>query len=184
MAWDSWYQSDMDWKWNLSSLWHHVTRPFHNFIHWVIKSYQYSKVLWNDYEFDYSSILRLLQYKISRTRKCIRKNNIILRSEEVCAQMLHAEELIRKIREDDFLAELDDAHEEKWGPIIQMFSEEKTKQGYSTLDIVRAKTNTEALKRQERQEQHEIYELKSKAEKECWDELFTHLRKHMREWWD
>ena len=47
----------------------------------IIKIFQYIPIIWNDEDWDYDYLLLLLEYKLNRIKKCIRKNNIIVESE-------------------------------------------------------------------------------------------------------
>lgn len=49
----------------------------------IFRIIDYIPVLWNDEDWDFEYILPILKKKIDRLGKCIRKNNIILRSEDV-----------------------------------------------------------------------------------------------------
>jgi len=180
-----WYESDMSLWWNVKSLWHSLTYPFRRTWDWMVKSIQYSIVLWKDFDWDYTYILVLLQYKLKRTRKRILDNNIILRSEEVGAQIKHAEDLIQKWFDDDFCKDAQKAHDKKWGEIIN-FTKEVDWNGRKVhqLDIQRANVTTEEEKAQEEQEQRAIWNRQEYERQQCLDEIFAHIRKHIQEWWD
>lgn len=181
----SWYESDMNWWWNLRNIWSNLTHPFTRVFWWIIKSAQYSWFLRGDFDWDYSYILLLLQYKLKRTRKRILDNNIILRSEEVAAQIKHAEDLIQNWHDHNWCEDLQKAHEEKWGDTVDL-SEPIDVNGKTiyTWDMSREKATTPELKDQEKKEQRVIYQAMEDAEQQNYDELFSHLRKHIQEWWD
>jgi len=175
----------MDWKWNLGNIWGKLTHPFRRVFWWIVKSVQYSILLWNDFDWDYSYILLLLQYKLKRTRERILDNNIILRAEEVAAQIKHAEDLIEKWKKDDFCTDLYEAHEKKWGKIVDL-SEPIDVNGMTmyTWNMSRENATTPELQEQEKKEAQEIYQKAEEAKEKNFDELFAHLRKHIQEWWD
>jgi hypothetical protein len=150
-----------------------------------VKSIQYSWFLRKDFDWDYTFILTLLQFKLRRTRKRILANDIITRAEEIAAQIKHAEDLIQNWLDDNFCEDLYKTHEEKWGDTVDL-SKPFDKDGarYYTWDMSREKATTEELKEQERKEQRVIYDAHEKARQECLDELFNHLRKYIEGWWD
>lgn len=181
----SWIDEDMGLKWNLKRFWNKITRPFYFFFRWAIKSFQYSIFLWNDYDWDKLYIMRLLQYKLKRTRKAISSNNIILRSEEVAAQIKHAECLIQNWIDDDFESQLFEAHNKKWGKTKSFSKEVKVgNKTYHQFEITREKTTTEDLKKQEAKEYREIITKAALAREKNADLLFAHIRKYIDEWWD
>jgi len=180
-----WTDKEMSLWWNISNIWYNLTLPVRVLYAWIIKSFQYAWFLRNDYDFDYSSILILLQYKLSRTRKCITKNQIIVRADEIGAQIKHAEDLIEKWRTNDFCRDLYDAHDKKWGKIVDKFEpiEYKGIKMYK-WNMTRENATTEELQSQERKESLDIHQKAREAEEKCLDDLFAHMRKYLQEWWD
>lgn len=148
---------------------------FYGNYHWARKSLEYAWFLRNDYDFDWSSIMKLLKYKISRSRKMIKENKIILRSEEVAAQMYHAECLIQKLLDDEFGEKEHEAHNKKWG--IEYFPKHSDKWRIDN-------TKTPAEKAQMETELRAIMDLTRQQKEECKRELFDHLKNYIEEWWD
>jgi len=181
----NWHDSEMSWKWNISSLWGSLTHPFTRTWHWFIKSIQYSIILWSDFDWDYSYILVMLQYKLKRTRLQIEENDLVVSAPQQIAQIKHAEDLIQAYFDDNFCEELYKAHEEKWGDGKMEFTPvPNSTPAVSTMDIRYPKANTEEEVEQADQERHEIYKKHEKAKQECLDEIFQHIRKHIESWWD
>lgn len=180
-----WYSSEMDWKWNIKNIWGTLTRPFTRFFWWIVKSAQYSWFLRKDFDWDYSYILLLLQYKLKCTRKQILKDNIILRTEEIAAQIKHTEDLIQNWKDDNFCEDLYKAHDEKWGDNVDLSEAfERNGKTYYTWNMSREKATTKELQEQESKELRVIYNAHEKAKEENFDMLFSHLNKHIQEWWD
>ena len=180
-----WYDSGMNWKWNLGSFWGILTHPFTRFFWWIIKSAQYSWFLRKDFDWDYSYILMLLQFKLRRTRKQILENNMIVHTEEVAAQIKHAEDLIQNWRDDNFCEDLHKAHDKKWGETVDLSEPfERDGRTYYTWNMSREKATTKELQEQESKEQRAIYDAHEKAKEENFDELFSHMRLYMESWWD
>lgn len=179
-----WYESDMSLWWNVKSLWGTLTHPFTRTYHWLVKSVQYAIFLWPDFDWDHSYIFTLLQYKLKRTRKRILANDMISSADLVALQIKHAEDLIQRYMDNNFCAEEYEAHEKKWGKIKDFTKPSTSYPGMYEWDPTREKVTTEEEKKQERAEQHKIYEMQEKAKQECLDEIFSHIRKYIEGWWD
>lgn len=144
----------------------------------IVKVFQYAKVLWRDCDYDYASILILLKYKIQRTREHIIKHDIIADAPIIAKQMRYAEFLIQRILDDDYLLDLQQQHDEKWGVTISHFDES------NRFHIVKEKSTTPELQKQERSEQMVIYDAQENVRQKDLDRLFRHLRRYIQRWWD
>jgi hypothetical protein len=144
---------------------------------WIIKVCQYAVVLWKDYDWDYSCFLRLTQYKLRRMREQISRDNITVSSEQVAAQIKHAEALIEKYLTDDFGRKEYEEHLKKWGKRELNFESHK-------LEISVENATTEELKLQEKKEYMAAYSKSDTERVQCLDDIFSHIRKHIEEWWN
>ena len=136
------------------------------FYRWIIKSCQYAWFLRSDWDYDWSCILKLLQYKLRRTREHIVKHNIIEDADEIAAQISYVECLIDKILADDYYQNEWDLYESKYGvPWNQ--------------DHL-----TEQQREQGRRELTEICAKMEQAREKDWQELFMALKRDLRGWWD
>ena len=142
-------------------------------VSWSIKSIQYSIVLWNDCDYDYSSIFNIIKYKIGRTRKHIHKHNIVLKSEIIVAQMKCVEDLIDKYLEDDFCEKLFEEHDRKWGT-IKIVDKKMT----------RSKVTSESMRTQQSQEFFQIIKQAEKEKEKVRKEIFGFLCAYIEWWWD
>jgi hypothetical protein len=61
----------------------------------------YLPLIWEDRDFDYGYVLSLMFFKLRRLRKHILDHNIIVRAEEVAAEIAHAEDLYNRYLEYD-----------------------------------------------------------------------------------
>ena len=135
------------------------------FFQWMLKVIQYAWFLRNDVDYDYSGLLRLMQYKISRMHKCIKKNNIIINADIICSEMARAEELIKAILEDDYYSEESEDFHKRCGPV---WSNNQTEQ-------------------EKKSRQKEFAVLSKKiiaAQKKDRKELFKILHDKIWGWWD
>ena len=153
-------------------------------VRFVGKVFAYLPVLWRDEDYDYAHILSLLQYKLKRTRLHILKHDIILDAQEVADQITHAETLIQRLQDDDYLPELEKAHTEKYGEQINTSRQSANNPDCDIWTYHRAKATTPELHEQERKEQQEIWRLVEEAREKDWNELFLFLRDNVRNWWD
>jgi hypothetical protein len=64
----------------------------------------YAPILWHDEDYDWASILRMLQYKIKRTRLHLDDHKMFEGYEERCAEMAEAETIIDRILKEDWLS--------------------------------------------------------------------------------
>lgn len=161
--------------WNIGVIWDKITYPFRRVFDWMVKSIQYSILLWSDFDWDYVYFLKLMRYKLSRMRKRIIANNLIRAAEQVGAEIKHAEDLLTHLIEDDFHEDLMDAHEKKYGRFTfrdddNIFSREFV--------------NTEEEKKQEQQEFREILDKQYEAREQCKRELVEHVICRLERWWD
>lgn len=167
-------------KYNLWKVWHKLTSPFRQTYYWMVKSIQYSIFLWkNDYDFDYVSILRMLQYKIGRVRRTIYKNNIIEGAELYARQMIIAEAMIDELIQDDFAADLHEAHDKKWGKIN--FGNNPDPKGGA---LWRENVKTTQDKIQQGQEISHIINEEERLRTEAYQRTFAYIAKYIRYWWD
>jgi hypothetical protein len=177
-----WYNDESKW-WNIKNTWehfcHNVFSPFRRFFYWFGKSCQYARFLWNDADFDYSSILRLLQYKIGRVRKTIYENNLIENTDFYTRQMIMAETMLEELIEDDFARELHDAHDAKWGKL-----QWKDNPNPGTGALWRANVKTPADRAQEHKEAGELMNEEERLRAKAYHDTFVFISKYVRYWWD
>lgn len=141
---------------------------------------EYAKILKDDLDCDYGYIIKLLLYKLKRTRECLVRNNVGSDTPKIEEQIKEVEFLLSRFMEDDYDQCLDDFHE-KYGE-LQMIPGEKVKGG------VRVTTVFEKETPENRDEIHSLYrKLRDKAEQMKQDDLtkaFNLLRKNIQNWWD
>jgi hypothetical protein len=179
-----WYDPSMGWKWNLLNVWGKLTCPFTRVFWWLIKSIQYSIFLWKDFDWDYLYILRLLQYKLKRTRKTILSNNLVCDTDEIASQIRYAEDLIQKEIDGDFCEDLYEAHEKKWGKIKCLHSPDDNDNRFYKLNITTENAVTPELRKMERAERRKIHDKYEEAKKKNLDELFNYMRNQIECWWE
>jgi len=141
---------------------------------------EYAKILKDDFDWDYGYIIKLLLYKLKRTRECLVRNNVGPDTPKIEEQIKEVEFLLSRFMEDDYDQCLDDFHE-KYGE-LQMIPGEKVKGGVIVATVFEKETP------ENRDEIHSLYrELRDKAEQMKQDDLtkaFNLLGKNIQNWWD
>jgi len=164
---------------NIRDLFLRLTYPIRRFYFywWVIKSIQYAWFLRSDFDWDHSYILKLLKYKLKRTRLRIVKNDTISRVDLVEAQIKHAEDLIQLCLDDNFLEEEFEKHDIKWGKLDFSLPGD-------TLSSRRKNVKNKQDRKQQDKEFLDLLNRKQAATEKGWDDMFNHLRKYLQHWWD
>lgn len=81
------------------------------------KMREYRNFLKDDQDWDYIYILRLLKYKLERTRKCITSNDIIMSDQKVGKQIKQVEDLFERVCKDEYYAEISKDFHRKYGKL-------------------------------------------------------------------
>ena len=76
---------------------------------------EWKEFLKDDEDYDWSYILRVLRYKLERTRKCIVANDIVADVKKIERQIQEVEKLLKKVEEDKYLEEELKILEKKYG---------------------------------------------------------------------
>jgi hypothetical protein len=134
----------------------------------------YVPVIWSNEDWDYSYILRLLRYKIWRTRHHIAKHRIHVNWEKDVESMDSVIIILDRIIEDDYCKEDWDAFYDKWNPERSLRTE------------VDDEGNTQILPMGEEEgaEFKVIADKDHAATESDWKALWTMLERHLRDWWD
>lgn len=149
-----------------------------------VKIVRYSKILWNDEDYDHAYILKLLQHKIKLTREHITQHGIVQDAPIIAKQMRYAEFLIQRLLDDNYREDLQNAHNNKWGDIIQYCDPPEPGKSYRKYHVIRKNATTPELEAQERSEQMTIYDAQENTRQKDFDRLFRHLRLYIQRWWD
>lgn len=70
------------------------------------KMREYRRFLKDDHDWDWEYIIRLLRYKLSRTRICIQNNNIVMCTPKIVRQITQVEALLKRVEDDSYYDEL------------------------------------------------------------------------------
>jgi len=145
-------------------------------------------IIWHDEDWDYAYLFKIMQFKISRIRKEVEKNQRHLNWEKDVRDMKVAEELLSRIGFSDFYYKLHEqlkdrervgkcsCPEKTWGSIADSCDiETKEIRFYRHVDL--SCTYCKNMK--------SIWMKREIAkEKFDFDFLFKHLKKRVQRWWD
>jgi len=133
----------------------------------------YLPIIWGDREWDYAHVLKLLQYKIRRTRDHIDKHRIHTDWEHDVNNMDAVIAIIERILEDDYCHGQWDAFYDKWNPERKLFFEE-----------INGMHRLKPMDAQQQLEFNVIVDQDRAAYQKDWEELWRMLNLHLQEWWD
>jgi hypothetical protein len=81
----------------------------------------YRKFLKDDHDWDYDYILKLLKYKLGRTRKCIVANDIVVGAKKTGRQILAVENLLQRVIENQYLESISGDFHKRYGKFKMKF---------------------------------------------------------------
>jgi hypothetical protein len=160
-----------------------IKLPFVLVWEFLERVWAYLPILWHDRDWDYAFILRLLKFKLERTRKRIVANDFISEAGRVGKEIQHAENLIDRFLNDDYCKAEFQTHEEKWGKRTTTFTPHSSGLG-SIMGYTRDNAKTAVDYEQERNEIRALYEKSDQEKDRDWKELWAHLEHKMRGFWD
>ncbi len=149
------------------SIWRKITRPFRR----IKKIIDYIPLLWKDEDYDDFFILKMLQYKIKRTREHLIEHNIVEGVEKMAELMKEAEDIITRFTEEDYFTKEWLEHIEKYPTKWKDAGNGLSELYYDDVENSRKGTR-------------ELSEKTRKAKEEDWNRLFDILKNHLLEWWD
>lgn len=152
-------------------------------INCIVKVIQFIPLLYRDVDYDYVSLLKLMQYKIKRTRIHIKEHGHIANVDKYCAQMQEAEVLIEREINDEWAEKERKAHDKKWGRAKYVGIKVPGKP-YTECRTIRLNIRNDKDKQQEHKEYVVIMNLEMQRKKDNWNRLFKILKGNMRNWWD
>lgn len=159
-----------------------------NFIHFIksipsgIKRLiKWAPIIWENYDWDYVYLLKIMYFKIDLMEKRMRTAQIIEDWETIADQMLECKTLLKnQIEKDeyDYVEEELEKHKEKWGDIRTTFNPD------NSISIKSSKVQTPEEEEQERKEYLNIVQKGINIKKSELNKLFELLPKYIQGWWD
>ena len=130
----------------------------------------YAPIVWADEDWDWVYILRMLKYKIKRTRDNIKENRNHEDCDETVAEMDYILKLIDRVEECDYCKGEFDAHMAKWGERKMIDGP-----GYCTMA---------PMSEEQRADFQVLCDKMNAAELADWDELFLVLKRDLKSFWN
>lgn len=143
---------------------------------------EYKEFLKDDRDWDFTHILRLLRYKLGRTRKEIVGNKIVADSKEIGQQIKEVEILLKRVIENNYEKEIFKDFHKKYGQLKWKFIKEKG-ESYTRVTTYYTKETPENLK--------QLKKERMALNKKCLDQkhadlkkAFDLMHKNIWGWWD
>lgn len=157
----------------------------HIWFYKIVKILQWIPVLWEDEDWDYSYILKILEYKLSRVQKILKEDSFHLDKKTgkisgpiLAKEVQEARNCIKRILEDDYCKKEQKQHNKKYGKLKIKFIKEKNIDGTIGNKIVFLPDSTPA-----RESRIRIYKLADKRYKEDVKKLYKILEEKSFDWW-
>ncbi len=144
----------------------HIRMYYRNFKRLVL----WAPVIWNDFNGDYSSMLRIWIFKMQQEREHIQEHQIIQDWEKVCASMKVCEDALTRILNDEYTDAEFAEHESKFPLTIEKESDGLT---YVSRSSPESSASIKAIS--------EMHEAKVQADLTIFCDEF---KKSLRTWWD
>jgi len=140
-------------------------------------------VIWNDYDYDYSSLYRIMRKKLSRMETSIR-GGYALTSEDTADDIHFAVMLLDRLIANDYLENALIPHKRKWGDIGDLITKELPGGMLEWLGPKWEKADTEEKRLQAEEEFRRAGRRADWRREQDKNELFDTMKKHITGWWD
>lgn len=177
------YEKMTDFFYNIYRFFDNTYVWVRNFFRWIVRVCQYAVFLWNDRDYDYFYIYRLLGYKLKRIRSEM-ENCKYMDKDTAIPQIKYVEELLEQVKNDEFDKDLYEEHDKKWGKMSMEHKEVIVDgQKYYEVFFNREKAITKQEKEQEREELLKIMVESDRRRTECVNKIFDEIKKNVYNWW-
>ena len=149
----------------------------------IVRACEYAPILWNDADYDYSAILRMLQYNIERTGRQLEEHNVLLHSQKYAKQAKELVDLIEIVLTDEYAEAEHLLHDQKWGKMKMVGVDIEGGNG-SECRFLRLNVRTKADEEKERAEYRKIMNLEVKRREATWHRLWILMDRNVRNMWD
>jgi len=146
------------------------------------KMREYREFLKRDFDWDWEFIIRLLQYKLKRTRLTIVSNNIIADAKKVGREIREVEVLLGRVLADRYYELVSKEFRRKWGPLKQKTNKVPGKP-YSEWKLW-YKNETPKNKKQCRSEHLKLLKAAEKLRRNDLQKAFNLMCERIWGWWD
>jgi hypothetical protein len=144
---------------------------------------EYRKFLKDDFDWDYEYILRLLIYKLSRTRRCIVENEIVASNERIGRQIQAVEKLLQKVVNDQYSEEISRDFHKKYGK-LKMKSGKASAGSRSVPVTFYYQRENDKNRRQIHRERRSLDRQAVRMKERDLARAFALIQKNIWRWWD
>jgi len=148
----------------------------------IKKIAQWAIFLWDDYDWDYGSVYRILHFKLKRLERGLKEGCAMHDPKDLKALSL-AIKLCNKLHEDKYHERFYRRHEKKWGE-LKTWTEPSTNSRYHIYKSSRSKVITEEDKKLEREDVLKSSKMEIFLTERDKKWLYEILQKYDNSWWD
>lgn len=139
-------------------------------------------IIWNDRDWDYYYIFKLLKFKFKNMEYNFRNYAHIADADKVADELKVCQLLLDRLIKDEYYGKAYKWHDERWGKAE--FNWEPIDSEYSKLDIKRKFVITDKDEKQERKEYMRLYNHEGMLRKQDIEFLFHIITRKILGWWD
>lgn len=147
------------------------------------KIFEYRRFLKDDFDWDYAYILKLLKFKLERTRKQILRNNIVKSAPRIGKQIKTVEQLLERVIRDSYFEEIAEDFHRKYGRPRMTFGKREIGKASVPL-IIKYRNETSANAKRIRRESNRLYKRAWLMQQRDLKMAFALMQKNIWGWWD
>lgn len=140
-------------------------------------------VIWNDFDWDYQSIYRILEHKLSRMENVIREGCAV-DAEAIANKIKFCSLLCKRLAECDYLERALIPHKRQWGDIGEMITIELPNGMLEWVGCKWERADTEEKRLQAEEEFRLAGRRADWRQEQDKNELFDTMKKYITGWWD
>ena len=164
-------------------------RKIKSLLYRVKRLIEFIPVIWNGFDFDYSSSIELFKYQLKRTAKYLESDKAYsLDAKMYAAKLRTAIELMEKVYNEDYAMEYMDDIERLYGKSKHEFVEldEKDENGdpYYTMKIRNELAVDEEHQKEIDEVRHQMFLRSKDKQKRAHKLLWSYIEHNILKWWD
>lgn len=167
-------------QWKLTS----IKNSIQSIPSFIKRIFVYLPILWEDRDYDYMYLLKLMQFKLARMEQDHQKYSLHEGKEYIISQLQEVQKIIQKIHDDEYDLLEEQVLNEKYGSMIIL--EGATEHSdFVQISMTRTKCLDDlTLFEKEKEETYESYQKAEKARQKDYQRLWHLCSKHCQEWWN
>ena len=164
-------------------------RKIKSLLYRIKRLIEFIPVIWNGFDFDYSSSIELFKYQLKRTAKYLESDKAYsLDAKMYAAKLRTAIELMEKVYNEDYAMEYMDDIERLYGKSKHEFVEldEKDENGdpYYTMKIRNELAVDEEHQKEIDEVRHQMFLRSKDKQKRAHKLLWSYIEHNILKWWD